>query len=127
MGTTDFDEFWAAYPRRIAKGDARKAWERASRLDPELLEKCLKALVWQRVSEQWTKDGGQFIPYPATWLRAERWEDENPYEARLAKAHHDMDAKLRDWYAQWVKAQPAGAEPVSFEGWKYAMEQRRRA
>ena len=48
-------------------------------------------------------------------------------EAKQAKADTAEDAKMRDWYAQWVKAQPAGAEPVSFEGWKYAMEQRRRA
>lgn len=31
MSTSEFDEFWAAYPRRVAKGDARKAWERAAK------------------------------------------------------------------------------------------------
>jgi hypothetical protein len=27
-------------------------------------------------SEDWTKEGGQYIPYPATWLNAKGWEDE---------------------------------------------------
>jgi hypothetical protein len=33
--------------------------------------------VWKN-SQQWTKDGGQFIPMPATWLNGRRWEDETP-------------------------------------------------
>lgn len=27
-------------------------------------------------SSGWKKDGGQFIPYPASWVNAEGWEDE---------------------------------------------------
>ena len=73
-----FDEFWTAYPRKTAKGDAKRAWEKAARTTPDLLAKCLDALAWQRTQEQWTRDGGQYIPYPATWIRGERWDDENP-------------------------------------------------
>ena len=36
----------------------------------------LTALNWQKKSEQWLKDNGQFIPYPATYLNQRRWEDE---------------------------------------------------
>jgi DNA replication protein DnaC len=32
----------------------------------------------QKVSTEWLKDGGQFIPHPATWLNGRRWEDEAP-------------------------------------------------
>ncbi len=72
---TDFDRFWQAYPRRTAKKDARKAWQK---LAPEaaLVEQILKALVWQVRQADWLKDGGTYIPFPATWLRAERWDDE---------------------------------------------------
>jgi hypothetical protein len=38
----------------------------------------LRALSWQRAQDQWTKDGGQYIPNPATWLNQKRWEDEKP-------------------------------------------------
>ena len=27
-------------------------------------------------SEQWRKDGGEFIPHPRTWLYQRRWDDE---------------------------------------------------
>jgi hypothetical protein len=30
---------------------------------------------WKQ-TEQWQKEGGQFIPYPATFLNQRRWEDE---------------------------------------------------
>lgn len=72
----DFDKFWALYPRKSAKGDARKAWQQTSALRPAI-EKIIKALHAARASKQWTKDEGEFIPYPATWLRQERWDDEH--------------------------------------------------
>ena len=36
----------------------------------------MKALETAKKSSDWTKDNGQYIPYPATWLRAKGWEDE---------------------------------------------------
>ena len=72
---TDFDRFWTAYPRKIAKGDARKAWQ-ALAPDAALVDRILDALVWQTRQPDWLRDGGTWIPYPATYLRSERWEDE---------------------------------------------------
>lgn len=84
MSASEFDQFWAAYPRKVAKGDARKAWEKAVRQTPDLLAACLSTLAWQRECRQWTRDEGQFVPYPATWLNGERWSDENPEAERNA-------------------------------------------
>ena len=64
-------QFWAAYPRRVAKKDARRAW---ALLQPtrETVDKMLVTLEWQqRAWSNW-----DYIPYPASWLRAERWTDE---------------------------------------------------
>ena len=36
----------------------------------------LDAVSAQSESDQWRKDGGQFIPNPATWLNQSRWEDD---------------------------------------------------
>lgn len=72
-----FDEFWAAYPKHVAKQPARRAFDRL-KADRALLDKMLAALQWQKQSEQWTKDGGRYVPNPATWLNARRWEDEQP-------------------------------------------------
>lgn len=71
----DFDRFWACYPKRKAKQDALKAW-RALKPDTVLVECILAAIAEQSRSTDWLKDGGQFIPYPASWLRAHRWKDE---------------------------------------------------
>jgi 2'-5' RNA ligase len=71
----DFEIFWKAYPRRVAKAVARKAWIQTARIRPSL-EELLKIIETQCESEQWQKDGGQYIPHPATWLRGERWSDE---------------------------------------------------
>lgn len=80
-GKTDcsdlFNQFWAAYPKHIAKQSAVKAFEKL-KPDEKLLEAMLKAIARQKESKQWEKDGGAFIPYPATWLNQRRWEDELP-------------------------------------------------
>ena len=36
----------------------------------------IQAVEKQKQSTQWQRDGGQYIPHPATWLNQERWEDE---------------------------------------------------
>ena len=72
-----FDRFWSAYPRHVAKQEALKRFEKLNPSE-ELLETMLKAIEKQKGSEQWTKDNGQYIPHPSTWLNQSRWEDELP-------------------------------------------------
>lgn len=64
--------FWKAYPRKTKKTDAAKAWGEAA---PPLAA-VLSALTWQVTSADWVKDNGAYVPYPGTYLRARRWEDE---------------------------------------------------
>lgn len=70
-----FDKFWQAYPRKVSKKEAQKSWKK---INPslELFEKILKALEMVKQTEQWKKDNGKYVPYPATWLNQERWTDE---------------------------------------------------
>ena len=75
--TDRFDRFWNEYPRHVSKQNAFKAFEKLNP-DEQLLESMLNAIVIQKRSEQWTKDNGQFIPHPATWINQKRWEDEAP-------------------------------------------------
>lgn len=75
INTADFDNFWNAYPRKTGKKPAQKTWERLNP-DATLIQKISEALVKHKESEQWVKDNGIFIPYPATWLNQERWNDE---------------------------------------------------
>lgn len=72
-----FDVFWTAYPRKQAKGAAIKAYARL-RADDDLQAAMLAALRRQADSDDWKRDGGKWIPYPATWINDRRWEDELP-------------------------------------------------
>lgn len=69
-----FEDFWKAYPKKRAKDDALKAFSKR-KPDKHLLETMLSAIAVQSKSEDWLKDGGKFIPYPATWLNDGRWMD----------------------------------------------------
>lgn len=92
-----FTEFWQAYPHKTGKGAAWRAWEKAQ---PDL-SVCLKALEWQKICPQWTKDGGRFIPHPSTWINQRRWDDEpigvNSGDAsRPVAGKYDSDAVIED-------------------------------
>lgn len=69
-----FESFWAIYPKKRAKDRAESAWNKI-RPDEETVEAILQAVGMQRLSRDWTKNGGQFIPYPATWLNDGGWKD----------------------------------------------------
>lgn len=68
-----FEKFWELYPTRKGKGEAWKLWQRLDSSERQVILSCLPEHTKQ---EQWVRDGGKFIPYPATWLNQRRWEDE---------------------------------------------------
>lgn len=70
-----FESFWSAYPKKTAKQQALKAWQKLSP-DEKLTAAILSSLERQKKCDQWTKDNGRYIPYPATWLNGRRWEDD---------------------------------------------------
>ena len=72
-----FDEFWTAYPKKVSKAAALKAY-RKIKPSESLQAEILAAVSRAKTSVDWSKDDGQFIPYPASWLNARRWEDEAP-------------------------------------------------
>lgn len=67
-----FEKFWSAYPRKSAKAQARKAF---SKITADQLENTILPDIEKRKkSSQWQDQ--QYIPYPATYLNGERWNDE---------------------------------------------------
>jgi uncharacterized protein YdaU (DUF1376 family) len=79
-----FPKFWKLYPNKKAKPAAVKAWAKLN-VTPDLFCLIAQGLAKQCASPAWTKDGGQFIPHPATWLNGKRWEDE---VASPSNVHH---------------------------------------
>ena len=69
-----FEAFWTCYPNKKGKQAAVKAWERAKN-KPDY-QTIIAAVERQKTWPNWTKDGGQYIPNPATWLNQGRWEDQ---------------------------------------------------
>jgi len=67
--TPDFKDWYAKYPKKMARKDAEKAWKRLD--DQEKLEAMMDDL-----DSRYGHIDKQFIPYPATYLRGARWEDE---------------------------------------------------
>jgi hypothetical protein len=65
-----FEDFYKVYPRKTAKGAARRAWDK---LGQEDREKAVEGAL--RYANDPNRDES-FTAYPATWLNAERWADE---------------------------------------------------
>lgn len=103
MEDDDFKRFWASYPRRIGKGAARIALARA--LKKAGLGRILSAVAAQANAGRFADPA--FVPYPATWLNQERWDDELAAEAPAGDA--------RRLAARWRDACRAGSEAAKRE------------
>ena len=71
--TPSFDEFWALWPRRVAKKEAQRVWSRlcASQKRAALQAVPAHAELWRR-----ERRAAVHIPHASRWLNGERWEDE---------------------------------------------------
>ena len=109
----NFADFYSLYPRKMGRKDAERAW---NRLTPIQQAECLEAmpnyLKYWKVKET-AKD---FIPYPASFLNAERWTDEIDIEPI-----HSKKPEL-PWYSSEeltkAKAQELGVQAYAGEGWQ---------
>lgn len=99
--TALFDTFWKSYPSKKSKPTGRKAFEKiAAKFKTKPDE--FKTLVGEIISHvekrklddpQWTKDSGQFIPMPATFLNQERWNDEYTAGANHESSQHNLTSQ----------------------------------
>jgi hypothetical protein len=97
-----FEQFWTAYPVKTSIYEARHAFVemQAGKIMPAILA----AIAAQKQSRQWRDDGGKYIPSPANWLRAGRWQDcVEPIQKDLSTYR----MANRDWPASGPGPQPA--------------------
>lgn len=73
--SSEFESFWKAYPRKVGKGNAWRAWQKL-KPNKSLHEKILDSVIAHSSDAQWEKDDGQYIPHPATFLNQRRFDDE---------------------------------------------------
>src|SRR5262245_8548721 len=101
-----FKQFWFEYPRKVGKQDCLRIY-RKLKPKQELQDRILRALREQKLSEQWSKDNGQFIPLPKTWLNRGSWDDEpvqiekcTQVQVQVQKAVHqcyECDSTETNW------------------------------
>lgn len=74
-----FATFWEKYPKKVAKKDALKAFTKIIKSQGDVdafMRRTMASLSWWKEQDSWVRDGGKFIPYPASWLNAGHWDDE---------------------------------------------------
>lgn len=125
---SDFEEFWKMWPkeRRCEKPEAQKAWREALK---KIQANQLMEAARRYVS---SKDAmGGFAPYPAKWLKRERWLELMPEAAPDTSPDTllaDLDDSLENqqfkefleelmeaygvdvWRSWFAKLRPAGAD-----------------
>lgn len=70
-----FETFWAEWPsggRKGGKAECLKVW-RKDRLEGQALT-IIAHVKAMKSSREWTKDGGEYVPAPAVYLRGKRWD-----------------------------------------------------
>lgn len=85
-GNPLFDEFWEAYPKKVAKPKAIRAFARLH-MTRELLDIILADIRCKQRTERWKKQDGLYIPHPASYLNNRRWEDEVTLPQQPEQSH----------------------------------------
>jgi hypothetical protein len=108
-----FAVFYSLYPRKMARKDAERAWNKLTLAEQaECLEAMPNYLKYWKIKET-AKD---YIPYPASFLNAQRWTDEIDIEPIQNKKPE------LPWYSSEeltkAKAQEVNCPAYAGEGWQ---------
>lgn len=113
-----FDEFWLAYPNKVAKRKALAAYDKALKriAGPDPPSQILAGVERAKTSRKWI-DG--YIEHPTTWLNGDCWEDQPaeviPIQGRTHdRPHHDAKrtAKLENMERAFAGSyRAAGRQP----------------
>jgi hypothetical protein len=98
-----FDEFWSLVPRKVGKDKARTKFAAAVRRtgDAQVVIDGMRRFA----NDPNLPTDKQYIPHPATWLEAGRWEDE-PLPSRLST----VDSRTDNSFAAWGGSRKAAEE-----------------
>ena len=113
----DFEQFWNAYPKHRRKGKkaAFTAWKTAKQTNLPSLDRVLEVLREQKTWPDWTKNNGQYVPLPKTWLNGGRWDDEKGNEStvRYGMGHETADERRRRKNMEAIEKTVAGVNNSS--------------
>jgi hypothetical protein len=95
----EFETFWKAYPKKVKKDNAWAAWKKRNGTMPPI-DIIVKAIETQKKCSQWIRDGGQYIPHPATWINGGQWMDEeeaHPLSGKVSDKTIQNVEMLKEW------------------------------
>lgn len=91
-----FNIFWDAYPRKVAKPRCRKIFERVC-YGKVAINVLVDAINRYKKTSQWQNEGGTYIPHPSTWLNGRQWEDDIDALPKPIKANGKCRDEERDY------------------------------
>lgn len=107
VNDADFDAFYDAYPRKVARKAALDAWRRMKTAER------IKALqvVDDYATAYANKELG-FIPHPATWLNQKRFEDkvEQAVPVQVVKLPRDLNELVTFARQRGIDTRPGESE-----------------
>ena len=109
-----FPAFWAAYPNKVGKGDAEKAYKRALK---RARHQTIMDGLHRANQRGWSESLGN-PPHPSTWLNQDRWADSPTSRTVLATpgmmaaASDEMayQALMRSYQRDGQSGNPVGAQ-----------------
>lgn len=107
-----FEEFWTAYPRKLDKAKAFRAFKSA--LKRAVFEDILAGVLLYRSDPKRDPD---FTKYPATWLNSDSWENshepsKDSEAARRATERRERERAASDAFLAEQKAQEQNTAPA---------------
>jgi uncharacterized protein YdaU (DUF1376 family) len=99
MIDAQFEEWWISYPRKVAKGAARKAFTKA--IKKATLQELISGAT--RYAQERSDEDPQYTRHPATWLNGEGWKDQptgddngnGTRKSKLDRAFDDFRRRVR--------------------------------
>ncbi|MGZ4621489.1 MAG: hypothetical protein ACXVGF_04625 [Blastococcus sp.] len=117
-----FDEWWAHYPKKVEKIDARKAWGQVLRkgAKPEELIAAVKGYPFP--------EDKQFVKHPAVWLRKGAWQDHEQPTLSLVGSMSTADIDRILGPDMWRCPQPpSDLNPDQMWQWEQQVKKEHRA
>ena len=93
-----FEDFWRAYPRRVGKGAAQKAFDKVvnkMKISSEVIIDGAKRYAAAKAGSEI-----QYIAHAGTWLNQQRWLDEDHNSTDLDAGPHKVDSAALDWLSR---------------------------